>query len=519
MKKLQLSAALTAATVIAIAAPAALGLQTAEAAPSGTAISTADDLKAMEKNPSGSYYLAKDIAVPSNMTLFTTSGKSFKGTLDGNGHKLTGYRYTASSFAQDVALFKNANGATFKNLNMSGVDIKLNGGGSAAGIVARTTSCKFENVSTSGKITIKSNGSEEQDYSTAAGLVLYENKSGSFNKCTNSINIELAHIGQSAPMAAGIVKIQSGGTLTNCTNKGKITITHTPDADWGSSECTAAGITTLYSGSKAISGCKNTASLSITGKKSGSYNASFVSQIAGIANTSNASLVSCTNSGKLSVTNNTVHSGGATIAGVAGELNGNKSKVSKCSNSGAISYTGKKAGGLGNIELAGVTDAAIIEQSYNKGKVSVNSNVPADAGGISSWCADMRNCYNTGAIVHKGTGNVGGLAGKASVIGGYVKANYSTGKVSGSSSKKLYKGQLIGYYSGGYDVSKRNIFDNYYTNSGKAYGGADYTWKPWLATAKKVSSITSGNCPKLTSKYWTYSSKYKRLVLKANKEK
>lgn len=517
MKKVHLTAALAAA--IAIAAPAALGTPPAEATPSGTAISTADDLKAMESNPSGSYYLAKDIAVPSSMTLFTTSGKAFKGTLDGNGHKLSGYKYTASSFAENVALFKNAKGATFKNLTVSNVDIQLNGGGSAAGLVARAENCKFKNVSTSGKIIIKSNGTEEQDYSMAAGLVLDESKNGAFDKCTNSINITLTHIGQSAPTAAGIVRVQSGGSITNCINKGKITITHTPDKDWGSSECSAAGITMLHSSSKAISGCKNTASLSITGKSSGGYNPEFVSQVAGIAITTNSSLVSCMNSGRLTVTNNATNSYGASMAGIACEINGLKNKVSKCSNSGAVSYTGKKAGGGGEIELAGVTNAATIEQSYNKGKVSVNSKVAADVGGVSSWCADMRNCYNTGAIVHKGTGNVGGLAGQASVIGGYVKNNYSTGKVSGSSSKKLFKGQLIGYYRGGYDVSKRNIFDNYYTASGKAYGGANYTWKPWLATAKKVSGVTSGNCPKLASKYWTYSSKCKRLVLKANREK
>ena len=36
-------------------------------AASGTAITTADELKAMENNPSGSYYLANDIEVPANV--------------------------------------------------------------------------------------------------------------------------------------------------------------------------------------------------------------------------------------------------------------------------------------------------------------------------------------------------------------------------------------------------------------------------------------------------------------------
>ena len=49
-------------------------------AASGTAITSADDLKAMENNPSGSYYLANDIEVPANLSLFTDSRTPFTGT-------------------------------------------------------------------------------------------------------------------------------------------------------------------------------------------------------------------------------------------------------------------------------------------------------------------------------------------------------------------------------------------------------------------------------------------------------
>ena len=79
--------------------------------------------------------------------------------------------------------------------------------------------------------------------------------------------------------------------------------------------------------------------------------------------------------------------------------------------------------------------------------------------------------------------------------------------------------QLIGYYGGGYDVMKRNIYDNYYKTSGKAYGGANFTWKPWLAKATRVSSVTAGSCLKLSYGHWTYSSRYGRMILKNNKEK
>lgn len=510
------------ALAVAFAIPVGPGLYVADAATDGTAISTEADLKAMENNPSGSYYLANDIELSgSELLLFKNKNKPFTGTLDGNGHKINGYKYTASRWTEDVALFVNANGATFKNLTMSNVDIQMTAGGTAAGLAAKTTNCKFENIKTTGNIKIKNRNVEDEDGCNAYGMVHYESGAGTFKNCTNGINIEITHYGQFAPEAVGIVGVVSGkGSITNCTNNGDIKIVHTHDADWGSSECVAVGIVNIYSGTKTISGCKNTGNLSITGNKTTGRAYGFAPIVTGIARMTQSSIASCKNTGKLSITNNTINNSGSTVVGIADEINGNGHKISKCSNSGAISYTGKDAGGgYDEINAAGIiSSVAKIEQSYNKGKISVNSNVTAYVGGLAGYCADMRNCYNTGAVTHKGKGYAGGLAGEANVLGGYIKSNYSTGKVTGTS-KKLFKGQLIGYYGGGYDVMKRNIYDNYYKTSGKAYGGANFTWKPWLAKATKVSAITAKSCPKLSSKYWTYSSKYKRMILKNNKEK
>ena len=76
MKKLL---SLLLALAVAFAIPAGPGLYVADAATNGTAISTADALKAMENNPSGSYYLANDIEVPANMSLFTDQDHPFNG--------------------------------------------------------------------------------------------------------------------------------------------------------------------------------------------------------------------------------------------------------------------------------------------------------------------------------------------------------------------------------------------------------------------------------------------------------
>ena len=76
-------------------------------AASGTAITNADDLKAMENNPSGSYYLANDIEVPANLSLFTDYDYAFTGTFDGNGHKIKGYTYTSISASTKQAQWQH----------------------------------------------------------------------------------------------------------------------------------------------------------------------------------------------------------------------------------------------------------------------------------------------------------------------------------------------------------------------------------------------------------------------------
>ena len=72
--------------------------------------------------------------------------------------------------------------------------------------------------------------------------------------------------------------------------------------------------------------------------------------------------------------------------------------------------------------------------------------------------------------------------------------------------KKIGKFTFIQY-------GPKNMKGNYYTK-GKPYSDG--------AIGKginKVSKITKKNCPKLSSKYWTYSKAKGRMILKNNKEK
>ena len=467
-------------------------------AASGTAITTADELKAMENNPSGSYYLANDIEVPANLSLFTDYDHPFTGTLDGNGHKIKGYTYTSSEeWLDEVALFIWTKNATFKNLSMTDVNISLNQAGSVAALAATSVNCKFIDISVSGKIVGKY-------LRTAAGILAY-NDGSSMTGCKNSADITVTDAAEGCGIA-GVAG--SCDTMKNCTNSGKISI---------SGKITqggfyAAGVANSIG--KATS-CRNSGTVTISATGSGQQiEACNAAGVAGQVDTA----VSCSNTGKVSMN--------ATIQPIEPHMVGGvfalvQKSASKCYNKGAVSYSGKSYRG---VYVGGVSgQARKVSQSYNKGSVtlkipSAKSAEQNKVGGVCGTVTDMRNCYNTGSITATGVVFIGGISGYANPWDDKVVSNYNTGKIK-ATTKGTYKGQVIGGYEGTEVVQKRNIYNNYYTGSGTGYAPAYSTQHKYVAKASKVSSIKAANCPKLSSKYWTYSSKYGRMILKNNKEK
>ena len=467
-------------------------------AASGTAITTADELKAMENNPSGSYYLANDIEVPANLSLFTDYDHPFTGTLDGNGHKIKGYTYTSSEeWLDEVALFIWTKNATFKNLSMTDVNISLNQAGSVAALAATSVNCKFIDISVSGKIVGKY-------LRTAAGILAY-NDGSSMTGCKNSTDITVTDAAEGCGIA-GVAG--SCDTMKNCTNSGKISI---------SGKITQGGFYVAGVANRIgkATSCRNSGTVTISATGSGQQiEACNAAGVAGQVDTA----VSCSNTGKVSMN--------ATIQPIEPHMVGGvfalvQKSASKCYNKGAVSYSGKSYRG---VYVGGVSgQARKVSQSYNKGSVtlkipSAKSAEQNKVGGVCGTVTDMRNCYNTGSITATGVVFIGGISGYANPWDDKVVSNYNTGKIK-ATTKGTYKGQVIGGYEGTEVVQKRNIYNNYYTGSGTGYAPAYSTQHKYVAKASKVSSIKAANCPKLSSKYWTYSSKYGRMILKNNKEK
>ena len=114
---------------------------------SGIAISTEQELKEIEINLSGSFYLTNDIIVDDSTwtPIGTSSISSFAGIFDGNGHSITFTQTIHIKSSSDNVfggLFGYASGATIKNLgvNWSGENTVIYAGQYYTGLVVASRS-------------------------------------------------------------------------------------------------------------------------------------------------------------------------------------------------------------------------------------------------------------------------------------------------------------------------------------------------------------------------------------------
>lgn len=539
------------------------------------AISSFKDLQAMENIPSGSYYLSKDITVPKNAKLFCDY--PFTGTLDGRGHKIKGYQYDKAIVSGplkkndrfnhleneawylnnlndcDVGIFNQASQATFKNITLTKVKISANTDCAAyvAALVTSAKSCSFNNVHVSGKITVKStreNPLGGQGFSIG-GIVSHG--TGKMVNCSNSasimVNCRNCYDGGDTCVGGLAGDFTCTSLLKKCSNSGKISLSgYGSTTGNGEGHFSVAGLmisesARLNAKAKMIS-CTNSGNITLklqaNGKKydTPSYNIGDHNEIwcgkmyaAGLVSCARRA-ISCGNTGKIKVTRQS-NKGTLYLAGVAGKV---APMASRCYNKGAISYTGgiESRSGDPAAYMGGLFGdagdyypdkfASVLSECYNTGKISAkitNKGNSCTIGGVAGLASGVKyklsNCYNAGNISGGKQGTVGGVCGTFETWSKYARYNYNAGTIKGA---KYYKGTIFGNAGDAEKLNhKRHSYDNYYKGSGQPYGRYA-SWKGWKPQAKKVSSLTKANCPKLSSKYWVYSSKVKRMVLKNNNE-
>ena len=471
MKKLKLFLCMFSLMLTLIAATS---IVYADSTPEGTPVSTPEQLLAMENE--GSYYLVNDIdlsAYPNKS--ISESEFEFKGTIDGNGFKIKNFFTTVGVNEPnriEHGLFINAYGATFKNIELENVSISVkatNGDLIRIGaLVSYSNECTFTNVKVSGKINLSSD------------------------------------IDGTDCSVGGIFGIANNPTVSDCQSATDITVS-------GVSEPNVSGIGEINSASYfTISGCKNSGNISVI--KTGSGNALVSGLFSSGFNGDGLTLANCKNIGKvaLGVKKKTKEKSTYYVAGLCTAAE----ELIRCGNEETIKLTGKLANS--SIRIAGLSASGTnkISQSYNSGKIFIDAaSTPEflEGAGIvaysngSSGCY-VKNSYNSGNVTYKGSVNKKSkdmicLAGITNCTGHKISYCYNTGSI--NASKNVGTGAIVQSW---HKVKKTG---NYYTKGTSNYRSSEI---------KKVSKISKSQCPKLSSKYWIYSSKKGRMILRNNKE-
>ncbi len=171
----------------------------ASAAPEGTAINTADEFMNMASD--GKYYLNSDI------TLAATYAAPFKGTLDGNGHKLTITNPIFADFSGEV-----------KNLTIEGA-IYYTDMDAAAFTVTSTSGFIATDVTNNAIVSVTGNAKY------AAGFVctaLELEAPIEFNNCVNNAEISIDSTAEGDIRAGGFGSYLIWCIFNNCTNNGNV---------------------------------------------------------------------------------------------------------------------------------------------------------------------------------------------------------------------------------------------------------------------------------------------------------
>ena len=401
--------------ILALCSVLALCCFNAAAAPAGTPITSATDFASMSAN--GNYYLANDIIID------TSYAGEFRGTFDGNGKTITVY----------APIFTAIDGATIKNLNVTGI-INGTGGNTAAVAVSASGAVTFSNVTT--KVTIVEalgagsllavaddtayvtvtncvNEGTISGFGTIGGLVgLINNNVATVTGCVNKGKI-LSTGGQSAGIVSAFgvtdgVAPKDTITIDNCVNYADIT------GDYAQS----GGILAFLCGGAVITNCKNYGNILNTNNKAGGI---FGTTINTTKNVCALTIENCINYGDVCASK--VVAGIAARLGRAVQVEGMNYSINNCVNYGklttytAITYYEKSntlyMGGIAGYAYGGsLIPANSVTNCINFGDiVADSSHLTADSslyiGGIIAYVNSSnyicKNNINVGNINYKGT--------------------------------------------------------------------------------------------------------------------
>ena len=375
-------------------------------------IATAEQLKAVEKNPGAHYVLIADIDLEGSADDPWNPIGKFTGTFDGNGHTISGLYMNANSPGpadQCLGLFSYlGSGGTIKNLTVEGEIHPGEGTGEkldpAIGSVAgRCDGGEIINCTSGVNIT----GHTEK---TVGGIVAGADGKGTIENChyTGTINITINSANTMG--MGGIVGQASDCTVENCENAGTVI-----------SDIHTGGVVGRNNSGGEVLNCRNSGYVKSSGNRASG----------GVVGDNYGEIKNSYNIG--TVTGSGGWTGGVTGHNVAESSPNAKTGgiVENCYNAGTVSGSGSVGGVVGH-NNSSVSHTAIVRSSYNTGTVTGGSRTGGVVGYIESGVVE--NCYNTGDVTGSVDGSdAGGVVGRIEVkeYASTVSDCYNTGDVTG----------------------------------------------------------------------------------------
>lgn len=406
-------------------------------------ITTQTQLDTVRTYLSAFYELGCDVALTGSWTPIGTESTPFTGSLDGNGHSITGLTLTTYS-CENIGLFGVCSNARLSNLWVKTSADGVNAIADQifhvrAGILAGYGQMTLENCHTEGKLTF--NYTSNTNYVFVpyyGGLVGFINSPSSITDCSSSADVTVTT--KDDFYAGGLVGL-SGATISNCRASGQVTVnTTTPlnSAD-GYAGGLAGSAGNVYN--SAASG-EDGKGVVVNGSVGFGCAYLYVGGFAG--NCSTISNCSATNSVRVAAT--ATYSNSLSrylyLGGFAGRINGT---VSNCFSTAPVDasaeYTAQtylKAGGFAGQAYAGSVISHCCSTGnvagYAKTTASYQNPVVAAAGFIADNSGSVGNSYATGAESAQAAAswsNATLFATSAGFIvssGGSVTNCYATGK-------------------------------------------------------------------------------------------
>ena len=319
------------------------------------------------------------------------------GVFDGGGHAIKWMMYNERGFfGKDyVALFRKANGSTFKNVRMENTSIK--GTDYVGAVVGFAENCKFDNIYVSGFVKGK----------TCIGGVAGQANHCEFTNCTAN-----AYLNSSDPYVGGIVGIANYCNFDSCLNKQTVYC----------EEGRSGGIAGVaYEGT--VSNCRNTAK--VVG------NNFYTGGIVGDAR-HGVVITNCVNDGAVS---NFASISDDYVGGITGCLEGT---IKGCVNNGAIAGDSRIGGIAGCLET-GSSIPQLIVDCYSHGDVY---GTDARVGGIAGKVCKMgtlTNCLHDGKVYYKN--EYSGKWGSGECTGVVTKCCFVDGNESGDPTNRHVSAQ------------------------------------------------------------------------------